>query len=143
MTIPGVQIIYRLRQIVRLFIDYRDSVDSFNLYFSDSESGPFTSLLSSVPNIASTLPSTRGKVVFEFSTESLISWNDNVTNYVTLSPVVSGIEGIQEGPMTIPTRIESLTPKEYSVMYGFNKDSQKFIPVAVDVNGNIVTTIDS
>jgi len=140
MAIQGVQIIYRLKQTIRLFIDYRTGIDSFNLYYSNTEGGVY-SLIGSVFNKQSDSPATRGKVIFEFNTESLLSWDDNSRNYVKLAPVTMGIEGALEGPLTIPTRLETIFPKEYSVMYGFNKDSQKFIPVSVDSDGKVVTTV--
>lgn len=139
MAIDGAQLIYRLKETIRLFIDYRTSVDSFNFYFSSSPSGPFTTLLGSVDNVPSKTPATRGKVIFEFNTESVVGWDDNVTNYIELAPVTGGSEGALEGPMTIPTRKETIGPKEYSVMYGFNKTLQKFIPISVDADGKIET----
>ena len=136
MAIQGVQLIYRLRQTVRLFIDHRVSVDSFNLYYSNAEGGPYT-LIGSTLNIPSNAPATRGKVVYEFNTETLVTWDDDERNYIKLAPVVGGDEGAQEGPLTIPTRVETIGPKEFSVMYGFNRDSQRFIPISVDGDGNV------
>jgi hypothetical protein len=139
MAIQGVQLIYRLRQLVRLFVDYRAGVDSFNFYYSNTESGSYTQFGSTV-NEPSIAPATKGKIIFEFSTESLTNWDDNTVNYIKLTPVTGGIEGTQEGPLAIPTRIETITPKEFSVMYGFNKDTQRFVPVSVDADGNVITT---
>jgi hypothetical protein len=138
MAIQGVQIIYRLRTTIRLFIDSRTSVDSFNIYFCNTPSGSYT-LLGSVLNIASEVPATRGKIVFEFHTDSLVGWNDDTSNYLKLAPVVGGVEGVLEGPLEIPTRVENITPKDFSVMYGLNRDSQKFVPVAVDSTGKVIT----
>ncbi|MDD5650059.1 MAG: hypothetical protein PHF86_06550 [Candidatus Nanoarchaeia archaeon] len=139
MAIQGVQIIYRLRQLIRLFVDYRAGVDSFNFYYSDAPSGVYT-LFGSAVNQPSNAPATRGKIVFEFSTETLVNWDDNARNYIELAPVTGGTEGAMEGPLTIPTRVETIIPKEFSVVYGFNKDTQRFIPVSVDADGNVVTT---
>lgn len=137
MSIQGVQVIYRLRTTIRLFIDYRIGVDSYNIYYSNIELGPYT-LLGSVANIASLVPSTKGKIVFEFHTDGLVGWNDDTRNYLKLAQVIGGIEGILEGPLTILTRTESIIPKEFSVIYGLNKDSQKFIPVSVDPTGKVM-----
>jgi hypothetical protein len=139
MAIQGAQLIYRLKETIRLLIDYRAGVDSFNFYFSSSSGGPFILSLGSIINKASNVPATRGKVVFEFNTTNVIGWNDDIANYVVLMPVVGGVEGAPEGPMTIPTRIETIMPKDYSVMYGFNKTLQKFIPVSVDSDGKMET----
>lgn len=140
MAIQGVQIIYRLKQVIRLFIDYRTGgVDSFNLYYSNTESGSYT-LIGSVLNNPSIIPASRGKVVFEFITDGLTNWDNETRNYVKLAPVIDGVEGEQEGPLVILPRSEMIVPKEYSVMYGFNKELQKFIPVAVDDVGNIITS---
>lgn len=138
MSIQGVQLIYRLRSTIRLLVSYRTGVDSFNFYYSNIEVGPYV-LLGSVLNIASLIPSTRGKIVFEFHTDSLVGWDDQTRNYLKLAPVIGGVEGVQEGPMMIPTRVESIIPKEFSVIYGLNKDSQKFIPVSVDATGKVMT----
>jgi hypothetical protein len=138
MSIQGVQVIYRLRTTIRLFVDYRSGVDSFNFYYSNVEVGPYSSL-GSVSNIASSVPSTKGKIVFEFHTDGLVGWNDDTRNYIKLAPVVGGVEGIIEGPLMIPTRTESIIPKEFSVIYGLNKDSQKFIPISVDSTGKVMT----
>lgn len=139
MAIQGVQIIYRLKQVVRLFIDYRAGVDSFNLYYSNTESGSYT-LIGSTLNNPSIAPASRGKVVFEFITDGLANWDNETRNYVKLAPVINDIEGAQEGPLVILPRSEMIVPKEYSVMYGFSKELQKFIPIAVDDVGNIITS---
>jgi hypothetical protein len=138
MSIQGVQVIYRLRTTIRLLIDYRASVDSFNFYYSNVELGPYT-LIDSVSNIASLVPSTKGKIVFEFHTDSLVGWDNETRNYIKLAPVTGGIEGVLEGPLMIPTRTESIIPKEFSVVYGLNKDLQKFIPISVDQTGKVMT----
>ncbi|MDD5650244.1 MAG: hypothetical protein PHF86_07510 [Candidatus Nanoarchaeia archaeon] len=139
MSIQGVQIIYRLKQVVRLFIDPREDVDSFNLYYSDTESGTYYDL-GVISNKSSDVPATRGKIVFEFNTEILEHWSDSSRNYIKLAPVEGGVEGTLEGPLIIPTRIESIHPKEFSVMYGYNRDGDRFLPVSVDEAGKVITT---
>jgi len=137
-SIQGLQIIYRLKSTIRLFLDYRDGVDSFNLYYSDAGAGVY-SLLSSVENKPSKEPATKNKVVFEFYTENLANWDNNKDNYIKLAPVVNNVEGALEGPLVIPTRVETVAPKEFSVMYGLDKDAQKFVPISVDSTGKIMT----
>jgi len=137
MSIQGVQVIYRLKTMVRLFIDSRTGVDSFNLYYSNVELGPYT-LLDSVTNVPSKFPASRGKIIYEFHTDSLVGWDNETRNFIKLAPVVGGVEGAIEGPMTIFTRVESIQPKEFSVMYGLNKDLQKFIPISVDITGKVM-----
>ena len=138
MSIQGVQVIYRLSSTIRLFINYRAGVDSFNIYYSSSALGLYA-LLRSVDNKASLIPATRGKIVFEFHTSNLLGWVNEATNYIKLAPVVGGVEGALEGPLEIITRVESIVPKEFAVMYGLNIDSQKFIPISVDNTGKIET----
>ena len=138
MSIQGLQVIYRLRTTIRLFIDYRPGVDSFNFYHSNAVGGPYVAL-GSVSNVASLVPATRGKVIYEFHTDGLEGWSDDTRNYIKLAPVTGVIVGPQEGPLMIPTRTESIIPKEFSVMYGLNIDLQKFIPISVDPTGKVNT----
>jgi hypothetical protein len=138
MSIQGVQLIYRLRTTIRLFIDYRTNVDSFNLYYSNILIGPYT-FLKTISNIASKIPSTRGKIVFEFDTLNLIGWNNDTLNYIKLTQIINGIEGNQEGPLEVPTRLEKIIPKEFSVIYGLDYGSQKFVPISVDSSGKLIT----
>ena len=138
MSIQGVQTIYRLRTTVRLLIDYRTGVDSFNLYYSHTNIGAYIAL-GSVKNIASKVPATKGKILFEFHTDSLVTWDNDTINYIKLAPVVGGAEGALEGPLIIPTRVESILPKEFAVIYGLNINSQKFIPISVDPTGKVMT----
>jgi len=137
MSIQGVQLIYRLQTTIRLFIDYRTGVDSFNVYYANLSVGPYT-LIKSISNAPSKQPATRGKIVFEFQTSSLINWNNETKNYLKVAPVIGGVEQALEGPLEIPTRIETIRPKEFSVIYGFNQDSQRFIPVLVDNDGKLL-----
>jgi len=137
-SIQGLQIIYRLKSTIRLFLDYRDGVDSFNLYYSDAGAGVY-SLLSSVENKPSKEPATKNKVVFEFYTENLANWDNNKDNYIKLAPVVNNVEGALEGPLVIPTRVETVAPKEVAALYGLDKDARKFVPISVDSTGKIMT----
>jgi hypothetical protein len=138
MSIQGVQLIYRLSTTIRLFIDKRTGVDSYNFYWSNVVGGPYT-LFRNIINSASRTPATRGKVVFEFNTSSLVGWSNDVQNYIKMAPVTGVVVGAQEGPLLIPTRISRIIPKEYAVIYGLNTDSQKFIPVSVDETGKVET----
>jgi hypothetical protein len=137
-TIQGMQLIYRLRTTIRLFIDYRVGVDSFNIYHSSTSGGVYA-LLGNVLNVASLLPATRGKVIFEFHTSSLAGWSDDTRNYIKLTQIIGIVESPKEGPLEVPTRVESIIPKEFSVMYGLNAATQKFIPIAVDPTGQVMT----
>jgi len=139
MAIQGVQVIYRLVSTIRLFVDYRTSVDSFNVYYSGVEVGPYT-FLKNVLNAPSKVSASKGKIIFEFHTDALVGWNNNERNYIKLSEVIGGVEGVLEGPLVILPRLENITPKEYTVIMGLNKDLQKFIPVLVDSTGKLVTT---
>lgn len=141
-AITGLQVIYRLRTTIRLLIDYRAGVDSFNLYYCNTSGGTYH-LLGNVLNIASRVPATRGKIIYEFQTPSLYSnnWDDDATNYLELATVIGGtIESPKEGPLAIPTRFETILPKEFAVMYGINLASQTFLPISVNSTGEVVTT---
>lgn len=144
MSITGVQLIYRLRNAVRLLIDYRDDgTDSFNFYWSDTELGVYTLFSEDLINRPSKFPAIKGKILFEFY-PSLITnptnWDNDQTNYIKIAPVVGGVVGAQEGPMAIPTREEMIVQKDQVVAFGFNKTTNKFIPLAVNEDGEIITS---
>lgn len=141
MSIVGTQLIYRLQDLVRLLIDYRGGTtppDSFNLYWSDTEGGSYT-LFGSVENVPSKVPSIKDKIQYDFIPSKISGWDNNQKNFVKIAPVTGGSEGAQEGPMEIPTRREMIQYSEKSIMYGFNKDKQEFMPITVDQNGKIIT----
>ena len=145
MAITGVQLIYRLKDLVRLLIDYRDNggtpPDTFNLYWSSTEGGSYTLFAEDIINKPSDIPSIRGKIQYEFvpSTIDTPDWDNDQKNYIKLAPVTGGVVGSQEGPMEIPTRKEMIEHSEKSIMYGFNTSEQKFLPISVDEDGKIIT----
>jgi hypothetical protein len=139
--IAGTQLIYRLKNAVRLLIDYRPGVDAFNFYWSATELGAYTLFAENLTNQASLVPPTKGKVLFEFYPSLItlpVQWDNDQTNYIKIAEVIGGVVGAQEGPMAIPTRTEMIGQKDQMVAFGFNKDSQKFIPLAVDVDGKLL-----
>lgn len=140
--VAGVQLIYRLTGTVRLYIDPVVGVDYFNFYWKNSATLPFVNLLGKVENVASLIPSSKGKIVFEFAiTDTLVTagWDNNKTNYVSYTEVIGGVEGAQKGPIVIPVKYELHKISNYSVSLGFNTDEQKFIPIAVDPDGKVKT----
>jgi len=145
MAINGVQIIYRLRDFVRLLIDYRGGVtppDTFNLYWSTTSGGAYTLFLSKILNEPNTNPAVKGKVIADFIPSTItnpVQWDNIQTNYIKLAPVTGGVVGAQEGPLAIPTRNEMLFPIIRTASYGFNKNLQQFIPIAVNDEGKIIT----
>lgn len=137
--INGVQLIYRLHTTVRLLIDYRAGVDSFNFYWSANIGGPYTKF-SNIENIASDKPAIRGKIMFEFNTgNSGINWNNANDNYVEMAPVTGGVEGAKEGPLLITPRYDYAS-REITTMYGYNEVEDRYIPVAVDTDGKVRIT---
>lgn len=142
MALSGVQLIYRLKNTIRLLIDYRDgspAPDSFNFYWSSTEGGAYTSFATGIENIGSNVASVRGKIVFDFIPSLIAGWDNNQANYIKMAPVTGGVEGAQEGPMQIPTVREMTGPADTVVVYGFNKANQKYIPLAVDEDGKLIT----
>ena len=137
MAIAGFQLIYRLKDTVRLLIDYRVGPDSFNLYWSATELGVYA-LFAGVINKPSNVPSIRGKILFEFNPSMIVGWSNLQDNFLKMKPVTGGIEGAFEGPMKVPTREEMLPWAEKMISYGFNKDEQRFIPLAVDTTGKLL-----
>ena len=139
MSISGTQLIYRLQDTVRLLIDYRSGVDTFNFYWSSTEGGAYTSFYEGLINEKSDVPSIRGKIVFDFNPSAISGWNNDQTNWIKLAPVTGGIVGAQEGPLKIMTRLEMIPPKDATVIYGFNSSSQTYIPMAVNEDGELKT----
>lgn len=137
--IEGVQLIYRLTSTIRLLIENKVGVDSYKFYWSNTSTLYFTNVIGPVDNIASLNPPTKGKVVFEFATETIVGWNNDETNYLSFTEIVGGVESVQKGPIVIPVRYELHKLSNYTVSLGFNADEQKFIPIAVDSNGKVKT----
>ena len=137
--ITGLQLIYRLQDTVRLLMDYRENPtpDSFNLYWSAAIAGVYVKFASFL-NVPSNIPSIRGKILFEFYPSTIVGWNNSTDNFLKLAPVTGAVVGALEGPMTVPTKQETIYYAEKSISYGFNKDLQKFIPLAVDTDGKLL-----
>lgn len=142
MPITDVQLIYRLQDTVRVLINYRDGVDSFNLYWSATEGGAYTLFAEGILNEEGKIPSIKNKALYDFNPSTITiptAWDNNQTNFIKLAPVTNGTIGALEGPMKIPTRLELINQKDQVVAFGFNKDSQKFIPLAVNEDGELKT----
>ena len=74
MAITGVQLIYRLKDTVRLLIDYRTGSpppDFFNFYWSSTELGVYTVFATNIINEPNQRPSVRGKIIFEFKPSTI------------------------------------------------------------------------
>lgn len=143
MAISGVQIIYRLQDHVRLLVDYRTGSpppDTFNFYWSSTSGGAYTLFLEDVINQGSSIPGIKGKILVDFVPSTIASWDNGQTNYIKLAPVTGGVVGAQEGPMEIPTKDEIGVAYDKTVIFGFNKTNQKFIPILVNDDGKLITT---
>jgi hypothetical protein len=141
MSINGVQLIYRLQTTIRLLFDYRDNVDTYNIYSSTSSTGPFT-LIGNVRNEKSKESSVRGKVVYEFNVGPTpgLDWDNTITHYLQIVPVIANVEQVPEGPMVIPQRYEyAKSINKNVIMFGYNEEEKRFIPVAVDPVGKVRT----
>jgi len=141
MAITGVQLVYRLKDTVRLLIDYRNGgtpPDSFNLYWSSTSAGVYTLFQTHILNQPSDVPSIKGRILTEFHPSQIVGWNNLQTNFLKMAPVTGGAIGALEGPMTIPTREEMFSWAEKSIIFGFDKVTQKFIPIAVDSTGKLL-----
>jgi hypothetical protein len=137
-AITGVQLYIRYRDAVRLLITQRAGIDSFNIYGATSSGGIYV-LLGNVNNTGSMDPQIRGKTIFGF-TPSAFSWDNDTTNFVKVAPVIGIIEGVLEGPMTIPSVHDMILDRSVNIL-GFNKDQDRYIDVAVDTDGQLITTV--
>lgn len=139
MPITGTQLIYRLTNTIRILIDYRTGgVDSFNIYWCSTSGGAYT-LFANVPNVANkTNPAIRGKIYFEFAPSSIVGWNNAITNYIKIEPIIAGMPQPKEGPMIVQAKsTDTMSIDRSTVIKGYNTDEDRFIPVAVDVNGKV------
>lgn len=141
MSLPGLQLIYRLQTTIRLLIDYRTGVDSFNFYVSTESSGTY-SLIGSTQNTSSKEPGSRGKILYEFNVGPIpgLNWDNTKTHYLKIAPVINNVEQTKEGPLVIPNRYEYAKDDKHIVSFGFNSDEQRFIPIAVDIDGKVKVT---
>jgi len=137
MAISGLQIIDRLLTSVRLLIDHRDGVDSFKLYWSATEGGVYSEF-ADVLNGTNNNPALRGRISYMFFPDDEGMAND-AKNYIKLAPVIGGVPGALEGPAVILTREQTKKPVDIRAMAGYNSDQDKYIPIAVDEDGKIIT----
>jgi hypothetical protein len=142
MAITGVQLIYRLHDTIRLLIDYRSSPippDSYNFYWSSTSGGVYALFASGIKNQPDRNPSIRNKILFDFLGSSIAGWSNFQTNYIKMAPVTGVVIGAQEGPLDIPSREELIPYAEKSLVYGYDRVTDKFIAVAVDSDGKVLT----
>jgi len=143
MAITGVQLIYRLSNTVRLLINHSDysNVDSFNFYWDSAESGTFTnSFVEGILNVPSNKSAIRGKIMIDVIPDPNVSgWDNNITNWLKMAPVVGGVEGAKVGPIKIPTREQIIPHADKVIIYGYDEDNNRYIPAAVDSNGKMKT----
>ena len=142
MPITGVQLIYRLRDTVRILIDFRGTPippDTFNFYWCSTSGGVYALFASGIINEPSNNPAIRGKISFDFAPSTIAGWDNFQTNYIKMSPVTGGVVGVQEGPMAIPSREEMITFSDKQLVFGYNRSSDKFLPIAVDPDGKVIT----
>jgi len=139
MAISGTQLIYRLTNTIRILIDYRVGVDSFNIYWCSTSGGVYA-LLANVLNIANkTNPAIRGKIYFEFAPSAVVGWNNAQTNYIKLEPVIGGAPQPQEGPMIVPAKsTDTVSIDRSTVIKGYNSAEDRFIPITVDSTGKLL-----
>jgi hypothetical protein len=122
---------------------------SFNVYWDASSSGAFTKLLANVANISYArdpfgVRSYANKVVLNVTPTQIPGWNNDVTNYIRLAAVIGGIEQTPEAIINIEPYTSNGMRLHYPelqtrAIIGFNKDENRFIPVSVDVHGQIIT----
>jgi hypothetical protein len=135
MGITGVELIYRLQNTVRLLITYRPGVDAYRFYHATAVGGPWNvAIVPDALNLASILPPTRGKIVFEFY-PSTLAWDNTVKHFLKMAPIVGGAPQALEGPLVVPVKYEFAKNPKDTVSFGFNKAEQRFIPLAVDPDG--------
>ena len=142
MAITGVQLIYRLRETVRLLVDYRIGVDSFNIYWSNASGGPYT-LFNNFENVPIPQGSFKNRIPFEFNVGPLgLNWNNTITNYIKIAPVTGGVEGALEGPLIVPAKFEKskYAATKSSLVVGYYEAEERYVPVAVDSVGKVRIT---
>jgi hypothetical protein len=114
-------------------IAYRVNVDAYRFSHAAVVGGPYVAF-ATIQNLPSILPSTRGKVVFEFY-PSALTWDNTIKHFLKMEPITGGVPGPIEGPLVVPVRYEYAKNPKDTVAFGFNKDEQRFIPIAVDKDG--------
>jgi len=149
-----IQIVYRLPSRITLMwlkrpnVGNNTSPSKYNLYWDASAVGPFNALLGSVENSASDDPvgmrAYHDKIVFHFAPQQVPGWIDDQANYVRLRAVIAGIEQAPEEIVAIPSYTSNGMRLRYpelqtTAIVGYDKDTNQFIPVAVDLSGKVKT----
>lgn len=149
-----IQVVYRLPSRITLMWPKRPNAGNntnpskYNLYWDASAVGPFNKLLGSVENSASDDPvgmrAYHDKVVFHFIPEKVPGWIDDQANYVRLRAVIGGAEQVPEEIVAIPSYTSNGMRLRYpelrtTAIVGYDKESNQFIPVAVDLSGKVKT----
>ena len=125
--------IYRLTEFIQMTIKVRTNVDSFNIYQSTNQLGPWV-FLQNVVNLPSTERRFKGRTVFQFNPKS-IGWAEDVSNYITVHPVVGGVEGPQEGPVTIyPLHFEHAKSVDRTSLFIYDKTFERYVPATTDMS---------
>ena len=124
--------IYRLSEFIQMTIKVRPNVDSFNIYQSNNIGGPWVFLLN-VINLSSTENRFKGRTVFQFNPQT-IGWSNDVSNYIAINPVVGGVEGLQEGPVTIyPLHFEHAKSVDRTSLFIYDEPSKRYVPATTNM----------
>ena len=119
--------IYRLSEFVLMTIRIRSLVDSYNIYQSNSNIGPWIFLLN-VPNIPSSEIRFKGRTVFSFNPLAL-TWSNEVSNFISIAPVTNNIEGAKEGPVTVyPLHYEHAKSVDRMSLFVYDNAGQRYVP---------------
>jgi hypothetical protein len=123
----------------------------YNIYWDIASGGAFATLLATVSNGAYSKDplgyrSYAGKVVYNLVPSQIPGWNNDIANYVRLKAVISGVEQAAEPVVTIPPYSTNGMRLHYpelktTAIIGFNANENRFIPVSVDTNGKVITTV--
>lgn len=125
--------IYRLSEFIQMTIKVRPNVDSFNIYQSNNVGGPWTFLLN-VANLPSTEKRFKGRTVFQFNPQT-IGWNNTVNNFIAINSVVGGVEGAQEGPVTIyPLHFEHAKSIDRTSIFVYDNAADRYVPATTDMS---------
>lgn len=124
--------IYRLSEFIQMTIRVRQNVDSFNVYQSNNIVGPWVFLVN-VINVSSVEKRFKGRAVFQFNPQT-IGWNNDTSNYITINPVVGGVEGAQEGPVTVyPLHFEHAKSVDRTSLFVYDNLSKRYVPATTSM----------
>jgi hypothetical protein len=129
---PVAEVLYRLVEYIQLSIWERVGVDSFNIYQSTIDVGPYT-LFTSTPNEGSNEFRTKGRILVSFNPKDF-SWDNEATNYIKIAPVTGGVEGPLEGPVKIlPLHYEKAISVDRMAMFVYDDVNQRYIPASTSM----------